>query len=526
MNLTRKEILHDIKKDDSEKPKVRFDEPVNQQKEYQVQSNTELRAKQKLYQHVKRKAKQQFGREVRRQTKRQRLSRDMEKFDGEELQKRSQCTSVALSSVLTWVKNTILLVAGLVFFIITLRIALYRQKDPDSERLRVSPSNFSTILNCGQNDPCWRMLAPMQSIRRKIDERYRIETVVEHNDKTTISVALDTNNGTIVMLTSFLSPGDREPQPLPQSLKEIFDYKVEHWPIEIPAVLAMTWAVRQERPNNRTKSVDNWIGFIPILDYFVVCLDSECSKLRWCRVTPPIKKCTLREYGMHLKGNNSMTIQELDMKFRPSFNRFLTTLSWLHERGMCHDYINPDSIHVHEHENGWYLANYEQIREITHPYHFSQLWVDLEMWADCRLNDVRHATKAYLSFLRTASGTTDSFDRALFDGTEPWSRLYWRFLRNPVSASSLLRISASESPRQSFLPVSGYSGRAPGWVPWRVFMNTHWVRAKAAELELEIPKDVAAIRRHRLVFAGWWVEQVNIVGEITQGDRNSTSPHS
>ena len=57
-------------------------------------------------------------------------------------------------------------------------------------------------------------------------------------------------------------------------------------------------------------------------------------------------------------------------------------------------------------------------------------------------------------------------------------------------------------------------------------MNSHGVRAKAAELELEMPMDVAAIRRYRLAFAGWWVEQVNIVGEITESGHDSTPPHS
>ena len=57
-------------------------------------------------------------------------------------------------------------------------------------------------------------------------------------------------------------------------------------------------------------------------------------------------------------------------------------------------------------------------------------------------------------------------------------------------------------------------------------MNSHGVRAKAAELELEMPMDVAAIRRYRLAFAGWWVEQVNIVGEITESGHDSTSPRS
>ena len=227
----------------------------------------------------------------------------------------------------------------------------------------------------------------------------------------------------------------------------------------------MTWALQHEWPNDHTKTVDNEVGFIPTLDYFLVCLDYKCSKPRWYQVTPLIGKRTLREYGIYLKNNNPMTIQDLDMKFRLSFNKLLYTLSWLHERGICHDYVNPDNIHIHEHETGWYLADYEQVRETTHPYHFSQLWGDPEMWPDCRLNDVRHAIKAYLSFLRTASGDIDTFDRALFDGREPWSRLYWMFLRSPVSASSLLRISALELPGQSFLPASAYSGRAPGWVP-------------------------------------------------------------
>jgi len=402
MTLTWEKMWQDVEKYDKERLELQFKQSVNQQDEFQVQHDPQLKAIQTMHQNVKRKANHQFDqrakKKARRQTKWQRLPGDIEKLDREEDQKYSRQTNMRLSSTLTWIKNIIFLSMGLALCIIALRIALYTQRDPESERLRVTPSNFSTILNCGQDDVCWQMLTPTQPIRRNIDERYHTEKILIHNDRGTISIVLDKHNETMVMLTSFISPGNRESQPLPHPLKETFDFKAERWPTEISAALAMTWALQHEWPNDHTKTVDNEVGFIPTLDYFLVCLDYKCSKPRWYQVTPLIGKRTLREYGIYLKNNNPMTIQDLDMKFRLSFNKLLYTLSWLHERGICHDYVNPDNIHIHEHETGWYLADYEQVRETTHPYHFSQLWGDPEMWPDCRLNDVRHTIKAYLSF--------------------------------------------------------------------------------------------------------------------------------
>lgn len=138
------------------------------------------------------------------------------------------------------------------------------------------------------------------------------------------------------------------------------------------------------------------------------------------------------------------TADDVDVRYRPSFNRLLKALSTMHsEHELCHDDIKMDNIFVtdsaqpsgntsstpSENEAHWLLADLGNARQPNHSYHSSLLWAhDNGQNTDCRVNDVVRLLKSYLLFLQaavTAGDSGNAFNGAFLAASAPWSRLYW-----------------------------------------------------------------------------------------------------
>lgn len=196
---------------------------------------------------------------------------------------------------------------------------------------------------------------------------------------------------------------------------------VTRWPTEIPASLI----------------AGTMQGFLPVSDAFFARSSSD-EIAQWHLVTPLMQGGTLKILAKSVSESeldSDTTTQALDVRFRPRFDELLTALQQLHERGLCHDDIKTGNIFVAtsdtEDDGAWLIGDLGNVRQVSHPYHFSALWTSRNrQLPDCRANDALRAIKAYLQFLRQASessqGPVSNFDQALFENNKPWARLFWR----------------------------------------------------------------------------------------------------
>ncbi|ROV87244.1 hypothetical protein VMCG_10755 [Cytospora schulzeri] len=216
------------------------------------------------------------------------------------------------------------------------------------------------------------------------------------------------------------------------------------WPPEIPVSLLLG-GLRDQQHHASSASAQN--DFLPVIDYFLLPTSRNNHPGEWHLVTPFLKSGTLEHLAKRLRlQDNPLTPDEVDARFRPSFNRLLRALDTMHmEHNLCHDDIKMDNIFVTRQSstteatantssilsNGddahWLLADLGNARQPSHTYHSSLLWAhDNDQHADCRVNDVVRLVKSYMFFLQSASSTrNDAFNEPFLTASAPWSQLYW-----------------------------------------------------------------------------------------------------
>ncbi|KAF5854653.1 hypothetical protein GGP41_007433 [Bipolaris sorokiniana] len=162
----------------------------------------------------------------------------------------------------------------------------------------------------------------------------------------------------------------------------------------------------------------------------------------------------------------------IDARYRPAFNRFLSTLATIHNAGYCHDDVKPTNIFIQS-PSDWLLADLGNVREVAHPYHTSRLWRDSKQVADCRSNDVVRALQSYLKFLQISMSNQDAFNTALFQGEEPISKLFWWAMTDAegIRAEELRRRSLAEDPEAMPAPDT----RNHVHIPARTSALLRWV---------------------------------------------------
>jgi hypothetical protein len=194
------------------------------------------------------------------------------------------------------------------------------------------------------------------------------------------------------------------------------------WPTEIPATL-----LAGSEP-----------GFLPAQDAFFAS-SSPSEDAQWHLVTPLAEGGTLQTLAKHVMQDapeGELSIQSVDVRFRPKFNDMLLAIQHLHMQGLCHDDIKPDNIFVGASVAGedgpWILGDLGNVRHLSHPYHTSRVWAQSNnQLPDCRANDALRAVKTYLQFLRQISSTSNAvrpdedFDLALSEAKESWARIFW-----------------------------------------------------------------------------------------------------
>ncbi|KAK5679688.1 hypothetical protein LTS10_007636 [Elasticomyces elasticus] len=194
------------------------------------------------------------------------------------------------------------------------------------------------------------------------------------------------------------------------------------WPAEIEAGLLLS----------QTQSVGE-ATIVPVIDYFTLRHNTSVS-WSWAMVTPYTPGGTLVTLASASRQQNRSP-EELDLTFRPAFERLLTDLSMLHAAGYCHDDVKPGNIFVQS-PTRWLVGDLGNLRQKSHPWHDTHSWTRRLQWADCELNDARRAVKTYMSFLRAASADVDEFDREFLAGAG-WSRIYWEFMARPILMSAI-----------------------------------------------------------------------------------------
>lgn len=210
------------------------------------------------------------------------------------------------------------------------------------------------------------------------------------------------------------------------------------WPPEVPVSLLLGGLSDQH-----DIAIPDRTDFLPVYDYFFLP-SGDNSPGQWHLVTPFLKTGTLEQMARRLQTQNSpQTVADIDIRYRPSFNRLLKALSKMHSHELCHDDIKMDNIFVTDSaqpsdntnsissgkDAHWLIADLGNARQPNHSYHSSLLWAhDNGQNTDCRVNDVVRLLKSYLLFLQsavTAGDSGDAFNKAFLDASAPWSRLYW-----------------------------------------------------------------------------------------------------
>jgi serine/threonine protein kinase len=216
----------------------------------------------------------------------------------------------------------------------------------------------------------------------------------------------------------------------------------ERWPTEIPATLRFGGTHDNSKPTNLTSG-----GFLPVMAYFAASVSSPIQT-EWYLVTPLLERgslLTLAKKQYKLNGS----YREIDIQYRPAFNRLLRSLGSLHEAGFCHDDVKPGNIFVEDNLD-FVLGDLGNLRQVAHPYHTSLLWKKNNQLADCRANDAFRALKSYLTFIRNAARDTHRFEIEFFEAEEALSRLFWwaDTYKTNITAEMLRARSFIDSPRQ------------------------------------------------------------------------------
>ncbi|RYO78840.1 hypothetical protein DL766_006805 [Monosporascus sp. MC13-8B] len=228
-------------------------------------------------------------------------------------------------------------------------------------------------------------------------------------------------------------------------------------PTEIPAMLLL---------GGRGDHVAQTARFMPVKDYFLKP-SADTEPASWHLLMPFLRGGNLKKLAQRLRSAGS-AYQDLDDRFRPSFNRVLAALETMHSgHGLCHDDIKPENIFVDSASAGgapsdthWLLADFGNVREPAHPYHSTRIWTrHSNQNADCRVNDAVRLVKTYVTFLRLASSDEATFDAAFWAGAEPWSELYWSAAGDPIPGAQAARVLREKSvglpPLRGVGPVGG-----------------------------------------------------------------------
>ncbi|KAK7729783.1 hypothetical protein SLS53_009199 [Cytospora paraplurivora] len=215
------------------------------------------------------------------------------------------------------------------------------------------------------------------------------------------------------------------------------------WPPEIPVSLLLGGL---QDPSDYAPTIPVQSNFIPVHDYFFLPTSQSSHLGEWYLVTPFLKSGTLEHLAKRLRqDDHPMTPDELDIQFRPSFDRLLQALYTMHvEHDLCHDDIKMDNVFVARQvqpsettlnssvfsggeEAHWMIADLGNARQPSHKYHSSLLWThDNDQHPDCRVNDVVRLVKSYMSFLQSASSAKKgAFNEPFLTAAAPWSQLYW-----------------------------------------------------------------------------------------------------
>ena len=374
----------------------------------------------------------------------------------------------------------------------------------------ISAKNLPTDLSSlDPDDSLLKNRLPPDGVVRFRASRYVDCATLGHGKEGHTSVCTDTYSPTgtqeRVVVKRYYNDRDILRNAVPTWLREQMgedeDVAARTWPVEIPASLLLN--------DIRAGQDDSQVAFVPIRDFF---LDTECClRPRWHAVTPLFERGSLEAFAEHIRNTSGYptTPSELDEIYRPHFETILSSLAVLHTRGLCHDDVKPANIfidaspHVGVH---FILGDFGQLRETNHPYHRSRKWtIHGRQWTDCALNDTRRLLKTYLSFLRAASAQPDDFDDAFFLGRERWSSLYWTFLRSPVQAEELIRVSRENREKPS---SNRRSGSPPGYIPLRLVASDRDVLRAAVSQELACKLLwVGESRLSDFAFAGWEIER-------------------
>lgn len=257
------------------------------------------------------------------------------------------------------------------------------------------------------------------------------------------------------------------------------------WPPEIPVSLLLG-GLRdeqyQEHHHHRYHMSTTALAqsdFVPVLDYFLLPTPRSSHPGEWYLVTPFLRSGTLEHLAKSLRlqhQDSPLTPEDVDARFRPSFNRLLRALDAMHiEHNLCHDDIKMDNIFVTKRTSSfeikanasstlpeeledahWLLADLGNARQPSHEYHSSLLWThDNDQHVDCRVNDVVRLVKSYMFFLQSASSSRKAAFHDLFlTASAPWSQLYWfsinsahqALLDGSAVAQSILHVSSNAFP--------------------------------------------------------------------------------
>ncbi|KAF2744430.1 hypothetical protein M011DRAFT_381129, partial [Sporormia fimetaria CBS 119925] len=196
-------------------------------------------------------------------------------------------------------------------------------------------------------------------------------------------------------------------------------------PAEVLAALELGGSCSPEDGCRQSSSGNtSQAAILPVEAVFIAPATPE-GPPEWHLVTPLLPGGNLHKLAERLKEEHPpKTRREVDIAFRPAFHRLLDTLHSLHSKGYCHDDVKPENVFVRT-DDDWVLGDLGQVRELHHPYHSSRLWAERDQVPDCRANDAIRALKTYLRFVRGASTDPSEFNAELFQGQEPWARLWW-----------------------------------------------------------------------------------------------------
>lgn len=249
------------------------------------------------------------------------------------------------------------------------------------------------------------------------------------------------------------------------------------WPTEISAALVLGGLSQQV-------SVDESDSYVPVVDYFLAPVDDD-EHMKWHFVTPFMSAGHLKNLAKRLRQSDTKySAEELDVLFRPSFERVLDALDDMHSvHDLCHDDIKPDNIFLSTATNGttkdnetthWMLADMGNVRQVHHPYHRSIIWSRNNL-SDCRANDVFRLVKSYIKFFRRAVHDEVEFNEQFLAGETAWSRLFWATWRDvqqkkPVSAARL----RSRSRSLDFVPDSPTRPSSFGGWPRELQDPVYW----------------------------------------------------